>query len=201
ALLATIVAASDAYAIPALQVYIPGATYDVATETWIVGGSDFTVWVVAAEPMYNVSLTVSLGPDEDPFAGSVDVGGTVYTGADFTNGAHPLLAPHGIFPTDYVDHAIGNLTAGTDPIADFTNGYVHGVTPLNKLGTIAMIDISITGFQTVHFDAWGYNASGQFKFAPFSHDGGTAIPEPTTALLFALGAAGVGASRFRRKKS
>lgn len=201
----TVALSGSAKAIPSLQVFIPGATYDVATETWVTTESNFTVWIVASEPVYGVSITASLG-GADPYGGLITMGGTSYSGADFTSGLHPDLPPHGIFPTDWVDYGIGDLTTMTaNTIADFNDGYEHGVTPLNHTGQIYMVDISITGFSEVHFDAWGYVDRGQqtdplFVKAPFSHDGGTAVPEPATALLFALGAAGMGLRRKLRTK-
>ena len=45
--LITLVAASTAQAVPALQIYLEGGTYDTVTESWIVQGTDsFTVWAI-----------------------------------------------------------------------------------------------------------------------------------------------------------
>lgn len=201
ALAVAFVFSATAHAVPSLQVYIPGAVYDEGEQSWITTDTDFEVWVIASQPLYGVQLTASLGDSEDPYAGTLDIGGTSYTGADFTSGDHTHLAPHSIFPTDWLDHAVGDMTTMTpNTIADFTSGYDHGVTPLDKSGQIIKFNVSITGFRFVHFDAWGFDGDDQYHFAPFSHDGGTAVPEPATALLFTLGAAGMGVARRFRKK-
>lgn len=190
-----------AFAIPSLQVYIPGGSYDVATETWVTNASSFTVWVVASEPMTGVQLTASIGDGEDPFGGSLDIGGTSYTGSDFTFGHHPTLPDHGVFPAHWVDHSVGDMTTMTaNTIADFNEFFEEGVTPLNSSGQIMLFNIAVSGFRQVHFDAWGFTSTGAFRKAPFSHDGGAAVPEPGTLALFGLGVGAVGWRRRRKSR-
>ncbi|MBN4076375.1 choice-of-anchor N protein [Gemmatimonas aurantiaca] len=201
-LAAAFVLTGTAQALPSLQIYIPGSTYDAVTETWITTATSFEVWVIASEPMYGVQLTASLGADEDPYAGTLDIGGASYSGADFTNGAHDLLAPHGVFPSDWVNHAVGDMTTMTaNTITNFDPDYDDGVTPFTQTGQIMVFNVTMTGFRNVHFDAWGYDGRDMFNFAPFSHDAGSAVPEPATALLLTLGAAGMGVVRKFRKKN
>jgi PEP-CTERM motif len=38
----------ESSAIPNLQIYIPGATYDIATETWVINSYDYKLWVIGA---------------------------------------------------------------------------------------------------------------------------------------------------------
>jgi len=37
---------SAAHAVPALQLYIEGATYDTDSESWVVSSTDFRLWVI-----------------------------------------------------------------------------------------------------------------------------------------------------------
>src|SRR3990172_2100855 len=53
--------ATSAWAIPALQLYIEGATYDSFTETWVVTTADpFKLWVVGDVSHYGPILGVKL---------------------------------------------------------------------------------------------------------------------------------------------
>ena len=63
-----------------------------------------------------------------------------------------------------------------------------------------MFNIAVSGYNQVHFDAWGYNSRQQFVKAPFSHDGGAAVPEPATLLLFGLGTGVAGLHRRRKTR-
>ena len=37
---------SNVFAIPLLQLYIDGGSYDAATETWVISQSSFDLWVI-----------------------------------------------------------------------------------------------------------------------------------------------------------
>ena len=73
---------ASAFAIPALQLYIDGATYDTSTETWVATGSSVDLYVVASIDLENVIVSAALFPDEYPMGtdpnGSV---GITYNGA------------------------------------------------------------------------------------------------------------------------
>src|SRR3990167_776293 len=45
-LLLALLLAPSAYALPILQLYVEGATYDTTTQTWVVSDSEFTLWVI-----------------------------------------------------------------------------------------------------------------------------------------------------------
>ena len=51
----------SAMAIPALQLYIEGATYDDNTETWVLSGEDdFKLWVIGDVGSYGTISDVKL---------------------------------------------------------------------------------------------------------------------------------------------
>ncbi|MDY6971434.1 MAG: choice-of-anchor N protein, partial [Thermodesulfobacteriota bacterium] len=55
-----------AQAIPKLQIYIPGATYDEQTETWIINSYEYDLWVIGAhEDVYDIKLALAVPSDED----------------------------------------------------------------------------------------------------------------------------------------
>lgn len=63
-----IVGANKVGAIPTLQLYIEGATYDPVTETWVITQPEFTLWVIGDVghfgTIYDVKLAAAVRSDE-----------------------------------------------------------------------------------------------------------------------------------------
>ncbi len=210
--LLTIGLTASSYAVPNLQIYIPGATYDDVAETWVTTETDFEIWILAANlshgDIFDVTLVAAILGDEAPIDGGLTItpdGGSVitYNAADFTFGTPPVSDPipaHGIYPSNYVQLLVASVTE-QDPnnwveVQDYIPDSDGGS---NIYGQIFKFQVH-TEYIGTHFDAYGFydDEQGRRVFAPFSHDGASIIPEPTTALLFTLGLAGAGiVSRFR----
>ncbi len=201
-----------ALAIPALQIYIPDATWDASTETWVTGASDFELWVIAAntdsKPIYDLTLVVALADGQDPVTGALSIDGADFN--TFMNGTPPSWGDnqgsypgHGIYPTKYTELYISSLVnTYPETVHNTQPGEYADTAP----GKIFKFDIS-TSYDFLHFDAYGYHreSDGKFKFVPPSHDGEKGrippptIPEPTTLLLVGSALAVVGGIRKLRK--
>jgi hypothetical protein len=220
ALTATIVCGVDkSIALPTLQLYIEGATYDPTTETWVIGKSEFVLWVIgdvqkfgtiydvklAAAVRSNESGTITLTPTttslvEDPSSPPDPTPTENFPSPDgavpIMHGGRPLPS-HGIYGpgVKFYEWSLGNFTLTDSPIGDFTNGFP---TEFPKYGQINAYIVTISGFSWVHFDAYGYivkpNPGEKPVFAPFSHDA-TYTPEPAAFVLLLFG----GALLLRRK--
>jgi len=210
--------ASAAHAIPALQLYIEGATYDTDSESWVVGTNSFRLWVVGNTSQFgtiqDVKLsaafqtgevgTISLSPTTTslltdpsaPVAPVLNLG----VGAD---GTLPLMSDgnslpaHGIYGvgTSFRQWDLGDFSLLDSPIGDFINSYPSSF-PRN--GQINVYNVTITGYTIVHFDA--YNHIEGFNHAlkaPFSHDAGV-VPEPGSLIL--VGAGLLGSTLLWRKR-
>lgn len=58
--------ACSAWAIPHLQIYIPGASYDERTETWVINSYDYDLWVIGANVnIYDVKFAAAVPKNED----------------------------------------------------------------------------------------------------------------------------------------
>jgi hypothetical protein len=196
----------SAFAIPALQIYIPGATFDHGTNTWVTGDSDFELWVITADtdtkPLYDLTLVAALATDQAPVDNALTMGGHSYMASEYQMGTPPSWGTsagsypgHGVYPTNYVELNIAAVVeTASVPVEDYQPGE-DGV----GMGEIFKYQISST-YEQVHFDAYAfhYGTDGHFKFVPPSHHA-EMVAEPGTMLLFGLGLAGAGIVRKFRK--
>ncbi|MBN2654849.1 MAG: choice-of-anchor N protein [Nitrospirae bacterium] len=222
-------------AYPALQLYIDGASYDETTESWSISASNFDIWIIGdlkngdifdvklTTTFYGTSGSINFTPKTtikitDPSIPTNDPDNpSVVSGINFPHydtGVHPVLPPHGIFDSTSVwaDFFLGDFTLKDSPIGDFMTEYPSS---FDSTGQINVYSVSLSGWEKVHFDAYGFKADGGLYYtdnitynllpgvttvnAPFSHDATTTnIPEPSTLILLAAGLFFIGL--YSRKK-
>lgn len=188
---------SSAYALPALQLYIEGATFDDATQTWVApAGNTLRLWAIGAVgekgTIHEVKLSVAYAHGLTPtiaLTGSTTAG---YQGfADpstpgdpthiqtVTDGSLPelgdgtTLPQHGIFNSDpdWQEFALGDFSLTDSYIADF-NGLTDSPVPnLAKTGQINVYDFSISGVDPgteFHFDLYDHYYSTNHVYYKFA---------------------------------
>ena len=101
---------SQAWAIPNLQIYIPGATYDTATETWVINSYDYELWVIGAKyDVLDVKLAFAVPEDE---VGSIDINWLTGSEGDYGYGTSLTMTE-----------------SGAESISDYRLLYADGKTP------------------------------------------------------------------------
>jgi hypothetical protein len=213
-----------AFEVPTLKLFVDGATYDWGSQTWVVEGGSFDLYVVSAnEAKSDVIVSLALGGGDDPADLSATFGGNPINQSSWVYGYAPLdnvpehwnggnddLPRHGIFPTWFTEVHTGAYN---------TSGYVGDVQPNYEgdfwnpatgngsapaIGQVKMFHIEVGGtFSYIHFDAYTLNSDGTVnQFAPFSHDAeATFVPEPGTLALMGTGLFGLGLAALRKRKT
>ncbi len=207
-------------AVPNLQLFIAGATYEWNTQTWVTAGSEFDLYVVSANKIQDdIIISMALGQMDDPSNVAINFDGTPINPSDWVYGYGPIdyipdswnggddLPRHSIFPTNYAEIHTGSYglvenvgDVQPDEFGDFWDPST-GIGDANQIGEVRSFHITTGGaYSMVHFDAYTTNLDGSIAdFAPFSHDA-SVVPEPGTIMLLGTGLIGVGAFSFKRKK-
>ena len=219
---------SSALAVPDLQLFIDGATYDWETETWrLASAGSIDLYVISANYEYTdviVSMALTGFSELNPPGSGISVSG--FGGPDIDEwryGFGPIatieewnsnedLPRHGVFPAWFAEAHTGpynfdDFVGDVQPDEGTQLGYWNPATntggnPVHP-GHIEHFSLNInapvgTG---VFFDAYTLDGTAIDKFAPFSHNAGTTIvPEPGTIILMGSGLMGIGFGAFRRRK-
>ncbi len=209
-----VVLAPAAHALPALQLYCPTAVYDDDLDTWVVSDNTFELWVIGdvgskgdiddvhlAASYYGTSGNVTITPNYviDPSPPSLPGYNGLLNSQEFANA------------DGHIYWSLGDFTSTADAIEDYQPGEDGTST-----GTILKLMVSISGYESVHFDAFDHYYTGggngpnavfntHYVFAPNSHDvtgGGDTpdVPEPGTPWTLAACLAGLTFATARRKK-
>jgi hypothetical protein len=218
---AAVLIAAPAHAIPALQLYIEGAAYDQDTSSWVTNQSSLTLWVVGdtgrVGSILDVHLVtayltgetgsitftpISTGLLSDPSVASIPALDT-QLGAD---GTQPRMSDGRGLPrrdtygpgTSFKQWALGDFTLGDSPVGDFAETF-PGSFPSH--GQINAYRVAISGYSTVHFDAFNHvEAGNRALFGPFAPGLNSPIPEPSTLLMLGLAFTGVAGLRVVRRR-
>jgi hypothetical protein len=177
-LCATLALPAAAHAVPALQVYVQGATYNSTSATWVLNTDQTGGTVVitattqngnsAENDIYNAQMVVSALQDTS-FGASLTGGDNNLSLSGLSSaGNSPLLTGGDANnAVSYISFGIGDFTGTADKTTDNVSG--GGGHSSGNIQTFTLTLTNLTG--SVIIDAYGYNATGGLVVAPYSHNG------------------------------
>ncbi|HXU51790.1 MAG TPA: choice-of-anchor N protein [Casimicrobiaceae bacterium] len=189
---AGLVGAGSAYAVPELQLTIPGGSYDTVTETTIAGGQTFDLYALFDQPKkgddlsttFYISFALMLADGDlvasSPFdAGSFKFNNTTYNvTSDLTWGTPGALPVHSAFPTWYgvlpFHFSSSDQTTSFNTQTTTPSSISGGCTSNCLFFSDFAVDTSLLSSNyLVHFDLFDsamYGGDHSGSKAPFSHD-------------------------------
>lgn len=178
--------AVQAHAIPVLQIYLEGATYDAASESWLANfsaGGTLRLWTIgdvsSKGTIYDVKLAVAYDADDSPtitltpattggYGGFTDPSLPIAPAylRTVTDGSSPKLYDGSSLPSHgeygsgvaWQEFALGDFTLKDSPMADFITSF-PSATSSHDTGQINVYDITVTGTDFVHFDLYDHTVS------------------------------------------
>ena len=160
------------YALPKLQIYIPGATYDIASETWIINSYDYELWVVGAkEEIFDVKIALATPLNEE---GTItlswlDPESSSYTNVNGNSVEEITLSEDGAM--GYEEYRASYETGAPDPN---TYGFAQNQTPLMGDGSqLPPHGVFPTDFFEYYIGNFGTNELVYDFSPPEGYDGDT----------------------------
>jgi hypothetical protein len=192
-------ASAPAHAVPSLQLYLDGATYDTTDESWVLSSSSpVTLWLIGNPATAGgadlTNLHIIAGYDSaDAGAVTITLSPTTTGDSLFTDSSLPAvptfdgpenvgtipllnsggasLPSHGVYgaATAWQSWSLNDDMLASEADSPIADFITDFPASSTGLGIIHAYQVTFTGTDSLHFDVYG-TRKGKDVFAPFSHD-------------------------------